>query len=130
MPKRKKKTPKKIVARQVIVTDKDGNGRILMDGGGKEGRPSICMLSPSGASVQIIAQPDGNVTVTLDQGKNGLMVSIGRAGIIVNDTAGRLGVAIGDEHNQQPSKAIPAITLYENGQMAWTSRKRRKPKKA
>jgi hypothetical protein len=104
-----------ITAKSLTLVDSSGKPRILLDGGGDTGHASIRLLSPTGPSIQLSAQPSGIVAISLDQHGMAMALTIGPRGIIIRDTAGRLGVSIGDPFSDS-GELVPSVTIYRDGQ--------------
>ena len=118
-----KKRAKHIVARSIELKDAKGKTRIFMDAGDGKGYSTICLFSNGDRSIQIAVTPEGSLHISLEGNKSfaGFNMSATEdACLNIRDKNGLLGTELGatfdsGEHN---------LTVFRNGQIHWTTRKR------
>jgi hypothetical protein len=89
----------------------------MLDAGGEDGFASICIFSSDGrGSVQIGAQPGGNVVMSFGDKRLDDMLTLSTRGMVLRAPDGRLGVVVGPVVDGRDD-----VTVYRDGQPVWTS---------
>ena len=106
-----------ITATKINVVDAGGRARIVLDGGGETGLAGISLRSTADKFLNILSQPDGSATISLDISDVSCGLTLGPAGLVIRDAAGLLGITIGDPDREGTLR----VTVYQKGQPIWTS---------
>jgi len=130
MPKRKPK-PKNIVARSITLVDSKGKTRIYMGVNDDDAYSSICLFGPRDRAIEISADHEGGLHVSLRDGTGKIVAGLGitsddRVGISLFDHRTGSRTELGSDGTGQP----PHVTIHHHGRAHWTTRKRGRKKAA
>jgi hypothetical protein len=128
MPKRKPK-PKDIVARSITLKDAKGKTRIYMGIHDDPAYSSICLFGPRDRSIEISADHEGGLHISLQDGTGKVVAGFGiasddRVGISLFDHRSGSHTELGSDSASGP----PHVTIYHHGRTHWTTRKRGRKK--
>ena len=130
MPKRKPK-PKDIVAHSITLVDSKGKTRIYMGVHDDPSHSSICLFGPQDRAIEISADHEGGLHVSLRDGTGKIVAGFGitsddRVGISLFDHRTGSRTKLGSDGTGQP----PHVTIHHNGHTHWTTRKQGRTKAA
>jgi hypothetical protein len=105
-----------INAKSITLVDAAGRPRIIMDAGGEDGYAHFSVLSVTGERIEIAAQPNGAVALSLDHLPRLGRIVLTKLGFDLRTQDGKFAVTIGDFFDE----GLERIIVYRDGQPIWS----------
>jgi hypothetical protein len=105
-----------IRAKSITLVDAAGRPRIIMDAGDEDGYAHFSVLSITGERIEISAQPNGTIALSLDELPRLGRIMITKLGFDLRTRDGKFAVTIGDFFGE----GVESIIVYREGQSVWS----------
>ena len=120
---KKSSKPKDIVARSITLTDEKGTARIFMGVNGDPPHSTICLFGERERSIELSADPEGGLHLSLRDGTGKLVVGLGissddRVGLCLFDHRSGTRTEVGSDSTAGPHH----ITLHHQDKIHWTTK--------